>query len=491
MSKLVHHRYSAELQNKVQLIAYPNRMGNNLKDLRYVLAHHLGRAVGGVHILPIYPSNADGGFSPLTHKEVDPRYGTWDDVENIANQFELCLDVTLNHISDESEEFKHFIQHGKSSRFAELFTIVDELGEITQADLAKIHIRKEKEPFREVTFANGEKTRVWCTFTEHQIDLNFQSPQTIALIEDYMQFLMDRGVRLFRFDAFGYVTTRIGTPCFLVEPEIYDILDHFREIAESRQAKILPEVHDHYSYQMTLAHRGMVAYGFALPVLVLHAFVRKKATYLKNWLRICPHNQVTVLDTHDGICIPDAEGLLPKDEIAHVIDDVSGRSGDPVMRGSAAHVGSVGAIYQLTCTFFDAMRRNEANYLAARAIQFFTPGIPQVYYAGLLAAENDHALVEKTGEKRDINRSYYTLEEVDERMQRPVVRKLVELMQFRSYYPAFDGRYSLRYSNDHELVMSWRKGEYGTSLYVDFESCTCRVSYFDVIAQEEKDLPLL
>ncbi len=28
-------------------------------------------------------------------------------------------------------------------------------------------------------------------------------------------------------------------------------------------------------------------------------------------------------------------------------------------------------------------------YLMARAIQFFTPGIPMIYYVGLLAGEND------------------------------------------------------------------------------------------------------
>ncbi|MGB0679933.1 MAG: sucrose phosphorylase [Polyangiales bacterium] len=490
MTKLINQLQATGLKNKVQLITYPNRMGENLKELRQIMDYYLSGAIGGVHILPIYPSNADGGFAPLTHKEVDPAYGTWEDVENIANQFDLCLDLTLNHISDQSEQFLDFIQYGKRSRYADLFTDVSSLGPITPEDLAKIHIRKEKEPFRDVTFADGSKTQVWCTFTEKQIDLNYKSPQTFALVEDYMQYLMDRGVRLFRFDAFGYVTTRIGTPCFLVEPEIYDILHHFREIAEARGAHLLPEVHDHYSYQVAIAQRGMYAYGFALPVLLLHAFVRKTGQYLQNWLRICPHNQITVLDTHDGICIPDVEGLIPDDEIQYVVDDVSNRSGDPVMRGSAAHVGSVGAIYQLTCTYFDALRRDERQYLAARAVQFFTPGIPQVYYQGLLAGTNDHALVEKTGEKRDINRSYYSLKDVEVRMDYPLVRRLVKLMQFRSFYPAFDGRFDLQYADTHEVRMGWRKGEFKAYLHVDFRDSSFSVRYFDVIEQRERDLNL-
>ena len=40
------------LRNAVQLIAYPDRLGNNLKDLAHFMEAHLQEAVGGVHILP-------------------------------------------------------------------------------------------------------------------------------------------------------------------------------------------------------------------------------------------------------------------------------------------------------------------------------------------------------------------------------------------------------------------------------------------------------
>ena len=36
--------------------------------------------IGGVHLLPIYPSSGDGGFAPLTYGEVDPHFGTWEGV---------------------------------------------------------------------------------------------------------------------------------------------------------------------------------------------------------------------------------------------------------------------------------------------------------------------------------------------------------------------------------------------------------------------------
>ncbi|POP54705.1 sucrose phosphorylase [Zhongshania marina] len=467
------------LRNAVQMICYPNRLGNNLKDLHTVIERHFSDAIGGVHILPFFPSNADAGFSPLTHKEVDPEYGTWEDIERISSKYDLCCDVTVNHISDESEEFKDFVAKGYESEYADLFVHVDKFGEISADDLAKIHIRKEKEPFRRVDFADGGTGRVWCTFTEHQIDLNYESELTYQLMENYIGFLAQRGVKLFRLDAFGYTTKRIGTSCFLVEPDVYRNLDWINGVAQLHGAEVLPEVHDHSSYQYAISRRNMHPYGFALPPLLLFSLLDANSVYLKNWLRMCPRNMVTVLDTHDGICIPDVEGVLSEEKIRALIDNISSRSADPILRRSAANIHSVGAIYQLTCTFYDALMRNDDAYLAARAIQFFTPGIPQVYYVGLLAGCNDNELMEATGELRDINRHFYSMEEVDEAVEQPIVQRLLALMRFRSNYPAFDGHFELGYSNDSSVAMAWRHGEFYCHLFVDLNFNTATVSYLD------------
>ncbi|MGX5218548.1 MULTISPECIES: sucrose phosphorylase [Pseudomonas] len=476
------------LRNAVQLICYPNRLGNNLADLYTVIDRYLGDTIGGVHILPLYPSNADSGFSPLTHAEVDPAFGTWADVERITARYDLCLDLTINHISDESVEFKDFLKNGTASAYADLFVQVDRLGPISPQDLALIHIRKEKEPFREVQFANGERGRVWCTFTEQQIDLDYTAAHTYQLMEGYIAFLAARGVKLFRLDAFGYTTKRIGSSCFLVEPEVYRILEWFRDTTQKYGAETLPEVHDHTSYQYAISRRGMRPYAFALPPLILHCLLEGSSRYLRNWLRMCPRNQVTVLDTHDGICIPDVEGVLPEDQIKALVANVSERSADPIMRRSAVNVHSVGAIYQLTCTFYEALQCDDDAYIVARAIQFFTPGIPQVYYVGLLAGANDYGLLESSGEARDINRHYYSFEEIDQQMQRPVVQRLLELMRFRSHYPAFEGRFELNSSIDSRVLMGWRHGEFYCRLDIDLVAKTAVINYRDVEGCCEREM---
>lgn len=469
------------LNRQVQLIAYPNRIGTDLADLARFVERHLDDAIGGIHVLPPYPSNADGGFSPLTHKAIDPAYGSWSELERLATRYDLCLDLVLNHLSDQSPEFLDFLARGRASPHAGLFIDVDALGEIGPDDLARIHIRKEKEPFREVVFADGGRARVWCTFTEHQIDLNYQGTEAYAYMADTIAALASHGVKLLRLDAFGYTTKRIGSRCFLVEPEVWHILEWFRQTADAHDIALLPEVHDHPSYQYAIARGGMWAYGFALPPLLLYTLLEGDSRHLKSWLRMCPRQQVTVLDTHDGICIPDVEDVLPRECVEALINNVSARSADPILRRSAANPHSVGAIYQLTCTFYDALARHDEAYLAARAIQLFAPGIPQVYYVGLLVGCNDDELARSSGEARDINRHYYSLEEAGNALEAPLAQRQLTLMRLRSNHPAFLGEFELHSSNDTSVCLGWRHGEHHCRLFVDltFKTCTVTCSRLD------------
>jgi sucrose phosphorylase len=76
----------------------------------------------------------------------------------------------------------------------------------------------------------------------------------------------------------------------------------------------------------------------------------------------------------------------------------------------------------MNISYYSALEDDDAGYLLARAIQFFTPGIPLVYYVGLLAGGNDVELMESTGTGRDINRHTYSVEEACGELERPVVK---------------------------------------------------------------------
>jgi sucrose phosphorylase len=100
------------LKNQVQLIVYPDSLGGDLVELHYVLRRYLSQAVGGVHLLPFYPSSADRGFAPLTYDEVDPAFGTWRDIDLIGREFDLIIDFMVNHISRQSVYFQDYFEKG-------------------------------------------------------------------------------------------------------------------------------------------------------------------------------------------------------------------------------------------------------------------------------------------------------------------------------------------------------------------------------------------
>ena len=77
------------------LITYANSMGKNLKELEQVLDKHFSRELGGVHILPFFPSSGDRGFAVINYDIVDPAFGTWEDIRRLSENTSwrpiLCL----------------------------------------------------------------------------------------------------------------------------------------------------------------------------------------------------------------------------------------------------------------------------------------------------------------------------------------------------------------------------------------------------------------
>lgn len=88
-----------KLTNKAMLITYPDSLGNNIKELQSVLANHLKGVIGGIHLLPFFPSSGDRGFAPMDYTKVDEKFGNWDDVQELAKSYYLMFDFMVNHIS--------------------------------------------------------------------------------------------------------------------------------------------------------------------------------------------------------------------------------------------------------------------------------------------------------------------------------------------------------------------------------------------------------
>ncbi len=470
------------IQNKVQLITYPDSLGANLLELHYVMRRYLRRAVGGVHILPFYPSSADRGFSPLTYDEVDPAFGTWEDIERIGTDFDLIIDFMVNHISRQSVYVQDYIEKGIESAYADMFLSFNKLsptGEIDAEMLAKVYTRKPRPPYTEIQRADGSREKVWSTFDYEQIDLDLTASVTQEVLRKFLIRLARTKAKMIRMDAFAYSTMEIGTNCFFLEPQVWELLEWLNEYVSPFGTEILPEVHEHHRYHLKIANKGYWTYDFALPMLVLHTLYHHSSARLRNWLRICPRKQVTTLDTHDGLGVVDVEDLLAPEEIDRTLNGLDEKGSNTRKLYSGPEYQNLD-IYQVNCTFYSALECNDDSYLAARTIQFFAPGIPQVYYVGMLAGENDIALVEFTKNGRDINRHNYSLDEIAAEIRKPVVGRLLRLMEFRNHYPAFGGTFVIEDAPDDQLILSWLNNPYRATARVDLTTYRSRIDYYDV-----------
>ena len=467
------------MKNQVQLITYVDRLGGGgLTDLRNLLDGPLRGVFGGVHLLPFFEpiDGADAGFDPSDHTQVDVRLGTWQDVKRLTASIDVMGDVIVNHISAKSPQFQDFLARGAKSEFADLFLTLESVfpNGVSEAQLAAVYRPRPGRPLTEVALANGERRSLWTTFTPQQIDINVRHRQGRAYLTRVLETFAANGIRMVRLDAVGYAIKVPGTSCFML-PETFEFIGEFAQQARALGIDVLVEIHSYYRKQIEIAARVGWVYDFALPPLLLHAFAFRTAKYLQDWIRIRPTNALTVLDTHDGIGIIDIgadaadraarPGLVPPQELDRLVEIIHERSGGESRRATGAAASNLD-LYQVNCTFYDALGRDDGAYMLARAIQFFLPGIPQVYYVGLLAGHNDVALLARTGVGRDINRHYYDRAEIETELRRPVVARLLELIRLRNAHPAFAGTFALGDTTVDRLLLRWTQGTH----YVQLEA---------------------
>lgn len=471
------------MKNQVQLITYVDRLGGGgLDDLRSLLAEGgpLAGLFGGVHLLPFFHpiDGADAGFDPIDHTQVDPRLGDWQAIRRLAGDVDVMADVIVNHMSTASPQFRDFSERGSASPWAGLFLTYDAVFPrgASAEELLAIYRPRPGLPFTVTTLANGERRILWTTFTPQQADIAVDHPRGREYLSGILQTLAANGIRMVRLDAVGYAIKKAGDSCFMM-PETFDFIDAFAAEAKSLGIEVLVEIHSYYRRQIEIAQRVDWVYDFALPPLVLHAIFFRTAKPLKAWIAQRPANALTVLDTHDGIGIIDIgadaadragrPGLVPPAELDALVERVHANSGGQSRRATGAAASNLD-LYQVNCTFYDALGRDDRAYLLARALQFFLPGVPQVYYVGLLAGENDMALLERTGVGRDINRHRYTRAEIDAALAKPVVQALCALIRLRNTHPAFQGRFALLPGGDATIALEWRHGRERLLLEADF-----------------------
>ena len=389
-----------------------------LQTLHRFLSVYLKDRIKTVHILPFSPYSSDDGFSVIDYYKVDPKLGTWEDIAAITSDFKLMADLVINHVSSESLWFRNYLE-GKSpgkNFFIEMNPETD-LSEVT---------RPRSHPLLTKFQTNQGPKFVWTTFSEDQIDLDFSNPEVLYQMLKVLFFYIHKSVRIIRLDAIAYLWKKVGTSCIHL-PETHQIVHLIRELAELIHPDTIILTETNVPHKENLSYFGdyneaHMIYQFPLPPLLLHALHSGTSKHLSEWAKSIPETKgkgtyLNFTASHDGIGVRPLEGVLPKNEKSELIAKMKQFGG---FVSTKTNNDGTESPYEINITYFDALKGTAAGidslqverFLCSQTIMIALKGIPAFYIHSLLATENDHEGVEKTGKYRAINRKKLELDEI-------------------------------------------------------------------------------
>ncbi len=312
-----------------------------------------------------------------------------------------------------------------------------------------------------------------------QMDLNIKSDLVWEHYRNTLKALSGYGARIVRLDAFAYAPKEPGKKNFLNEPDTWDVLEKVKKLADEFGVSLLPEIHASYKEGIyeTVADKGYMTYDFFLPGLLIYAIEKKDGTILAKWANEIQEKKIRVvnmLGCHDGIPLLDLKGILADEDIEEMIQTIVGRGGFV----KDLH-GAKNMYYQVNATYYSALGDDDKKMLFARAIQMFMPGKPQVWYLDLFAGKNDHEAVKRAGAggHKEINRTNLTMAQIEDAMNKDVVKKQLELLRLRNTNPAFGFDAKLDIKLDGSVVtFTWTNGENKATLEADFSDYSFKIS---------------
>jgi sucrose phosphorylase len=461
-------------QNEVIMITYGNSIYTSDEKPLVTLKRFLEKlqdTITGVHILPFCPYSSDDGFAIINHLQVDYALGDWQDVEAIADQFNLMADLVLNHVSSKHTWFEQFKQGNKPG--------CDYFIEANPDEDYSTVVRPRSNPLlKEVDTAQGKK-HVWTTFSDDQIDLNYANPDVLMEVLEIILFYVQKGAKYVRLDSIGFLWKNVDTSCIHL-PQTHALIKLFREITQMLNPEIAIITETNVPNKENLSYFGNrdeahLIYNFSLPPLILNALLQGKSDHLKaSMMSIPPAPKgcayLNFTASHDGIGLRPTEGLLSEDEHQTMLEMMEKFGGKISMRDKPDGTQSP---YEINIAWFDAMK-GTANgedqwqierFLCSQTIMMALEGVPAFYIHSLLASTNDYEKLEKTGSNRSINRYQWNYEELEHKLndrdssQSIVMKEISRRIQIRRRQPAFHPnatQYTLHPMNN-SIFAFWRQ----------------------------------
>jgi len=467
----IHARDGDLTERDSMLITYGDQVQSPgekpLQTLSAFCKENLNGVVNGIHILPFYPWTSDDGFSVVDYRKVDPALGDWEDISGMQSHFRLMFDGVINHISSQSEWFKSFLND--DPHYRDYFVVVDGAPELSQV------VRPRALPLLTTFHTPSGERSIWTTFSDDQIDLNFQNPEVLLEILDILLLYVEQGAAFIRLDAIAYLWKKIGTPCIHL-PQTHRVIQFLRAALNEISPHVylitetnVPHV-DNIFYFGDGTNEAQLVYNFALPPLTLHTFRTGDARVLSNWAKTLtlPSDRVAFfnfLASHDGIGLNPARGILSNAEINALVEKTLEHGGLVSYKHNSDGSQSP---YEMNINYFDALSNPEKllppqstaagtllgadyesldlqinRFIAAQAIMLSLVGVPGIYFHSLFGSRGWLDGVKLTGRNRTINREKCDLQSLQRELadsnslRARLFARYRELLSARRSSPAF------------------------------------------------------
>ncbi len=427
-------------ERDTMLITYADSLqdGNKapLSVLHQFLKEEVEEAIEIVHLLPFFPWSSDDGFSVIDYRKIDSTCGTWSDIEKLGEDFDLMFDFVLNHCSRKNQWFRDFVIGVAPAR--DYFVTAD-----PDADFSEVVRPRSSELLTKTPTRNGDKW-VWTTFSSDQVDLNWKNPDLLFEFLDILFLYLSKGSRFLRLDAVAFLWKKIGTDCLHL-PETHEVVKLFRDVLNivSPDSILLTETNVPHEENLSYFGKGDEAhmvYNFSLPPLVLYGYLKNDSSLLAKWadsLPTLPKGQcfLNFTASHDGIGVRPLQGLVGKEDLDWLIDQVRERDGQVSMR--AMPDGSESP-YELNISYMEALRvkgdeqLSTRRFLSSQALMLSMPGIPAIYIHSLLGTPNDLEGLKKLGYNRAINRKKWNLQDLKAELNKDGSAQNINFEQYQS-----------------------------------------------------------
>ncbi|MFP4111990.1 MAG: alpha-amylase family glycosyl hydrolase [Candidatus Woesearchaeota archaeon] len=460
-------------EKDIILITYADHVKEEGKKTFQTMGNFLSRYakdINTVHFLPFSPYSSDDGFSVIDYYQVNPEFGSWDDVQNISKNFNLMFDLVINHVSSKSEWFQEFLKGNE--KYQDYFIYYE-----TKPDTAEV-FRPRTHPLLTQFNTSEGKRYVWTTFSEDQIDLNFRNPEVMLEMIKVLLFYIEKGARIIRLDAIAYLWKELGTSCIHL-PQTHEFVRLLRDVVDevAPSVRILTETNvphkDNISYFGDGNDEAHMVYNFSLPPILIYSFIKQDSKILSEWARELeePSKETAFFNftaSHDGIGLTPLKNIVPDEEIEQIAlyaDKKGGKVNYRIVSGNEKKP------YELNIVYLDAFDNPKA-FLCSQAISLALKGVPGIYFNSLIGAQNWTEGVEKLKYNRAINRKKFNISELDSELQD---QSSLKNKVYNIYKKILDARINERLFDPKidQVILDLGKNIFGLVRFHNNESIVC------------------